>query len=72
MSRFDNLTGFVSCSYTVALHYPLGSDAAEVDLDWHLQTNAAPFVYRTLYLCHNTEKGWRIYAAHGYRSAGGT
>jgi hypothetical protein len=64
--------GFAGCSYVVGLNYSLGSDAAAVDLDWQLQATAAPLMFRTLYVCHNTDKGWRIYAAHAYRGSGGT
>src|SRR5262245_25521109 len=62
--------GFGSASFTVALDYQLGPDAVAVDLDWQIQAGSGPLAFRTLYVCHNTNAGWRIYAAHAY--PGGT
>lgn len=61
--------GFDGCSYTVALHYQLGPDAAAVDLDWQIQASFGPLAFRTLYVCRNTSTGWRIDAAHAYLGA---
>ena len=58
--------GFGGCSFAVTLRHQLGSEAAAVDLDWQIEATSGPLTFRTLYVCHNTNTGWRIYAAHAY------
>ncbi len=58
--------GYHSASFEIQSDKRLGDNARAVDIKWTIHTRSQKIPFRTLYICHLTEHGWRIFSANVY------